>query len=153
MSSHLIIRVMVTAVKRRWTLGCDGVGRLVKAKICGHLARLFISESKNQVGGEAMAVVLTGYIKVSRSERRVIQQHLAQHIQNTRHEAGCLAFEVNQSAEDDCVFTVFECFKDQAAFEFQQARVKISLWGEISRNAERVYSIETRDAATSVKAL
>ena len=100
-----------------------------------------------------MAVVLTGYIKVSRSECRVIQQHLAQHIQNTRQEAGCLAFEVNQSAEDDCVFTVFECFKDQAAFESHQARVKVSLWGEISRNAERVFSIETRDAATSVKAL
>jgi autoinducer 2-degrading protein len=153
MSSQLIIWIMVTAVKRRWTPGRDGVGRLVNAKIFGHLARLFISESKNQVGGEAMAVVLTGYIKVSRSERRVIQQHLAQHIQNTRQEAGCLAFEVNQSAEDDCVFTVFECFKDQAAFESHQARVKVSLWGEISRNAERVYSIETRDAATSVKAL
>ena len=76
-----------------------------------------------------MGVVLTGYIKVSRSERRVIQQHLAQHIQNTRQEAGCLAFEVNQSAEDDCVFTVFECFKDQAAFESHQARVKVSLFG------------------------
>lgn len=100
-----------------------------------------------------MAVALTGYIKVSRSERRVSQQHLAQHIQNTRQEAGCLAFEVNQSAEDDCAFTVFECFKDQAAFESHQARVKVSLWGEISRNAERVFSIETRDAATSVKAL
>ena len=100
-----------------------------------------------------MAVVLTGYIKVSRSECRVIQQHLAQDIQNTRPEAGCLAVEVNQSAEDVCVFTVFECFKDQAAFESHQARVKVSLWGVISRNAERVYSIETRDAATSVKAL
>ena len=100
-----------------------------------------------------MAVILTGYIKVSRSERRVIQQHLAQHVQNTRQEAGCLAFEVNQSAEDDCVFPVFECFKDQAAFESHQARVKVSLWGEVSRNAERVYSIETRDAGTWVKAL
>jgi uncharacterized membrane protein len=49
---------------------------------------------------ETMAVVLTGYIKASRSERRVIQQHLAQHIQNTRQEVGCLAFEVNQGAED-----------------------------------------------------
>jgi quinol monooxygenase YgiN len=117
-------------------------------------SRAYLSASpkiKSEV--EAMAVVLTGYIKVSRSECRVIQQHLAQHIQNTRQEAGCLAFEVNQSAEDDCVFTVFECFKDQAAFESHQARVKVSLWGEISRNAERVYSIETRDAATSVKAL
>ena len=47
-----------------------------------------------------MAVVLTGYIKASRSERRVIQQHLAQHIQNTRQAVGCLAFEVNQGAED-----------------------------------------------------
>ena len=47
-----------------------------------------------------MAVVLTGYIKASRSERRVIQQHLAQHIQNTRQAIGCLAFEVNQGAED-----------------------------------------------------
>ena len=117
-------------------------------------SRAFLSANpkiKSEV--EAMAVVLTGYIKVSRSERRVSQQHLAQHIQNTRQEAGCLAFEVNQSAEDDCVFTVFECFKDQAAFESHQARVKVSLLGEISRNAERVFSIETRDAATSVKAL
>jgi quinol monooxygenase YgiN len=102
---------------------------------------------------ETVAVVLTGYIKVSRSERRVSQQHLAQHIQNTRQEAGCLAFEVNQSAEDDCVFTVFECFKDQAAFESHQARVKVSFWSEISCNTERVFSIETQDAATSVKAL
>jgi len=117
-------------------------------------SRAFLSANpkiKSEV--ETMAVVLTGYIKVSRSECRVIQQHLAQHIQNTRQEAGCLAFEVNQSAEDDCVFTVFECFKDQAAFESHQARVKVSLWGEVSRNAERVYSIETRDAATWVKAL
>jgi len=116
--------------------------------------RAFLSANpkiKSEV--ETVAVVLTGYIKVSRSERRVSQQHLAQHIQNARQEAGCLAFEVNQSAEDDCVFTVFECFKDQAAFESHQARVKISLWGEISRNAERVFSIETPDAATSVNAL
>ena len=117
-------------------------------------SRAFLSANpkiKSEV--ETVGVVLTGYIKVSRSERRVSQQHLAQHIQNTRQEAGCLAFEVNQSAEDDCVFTVFECFKDQAAFESHQARVKVSLWGDISRNAERVFSIETRDAATSVKAL
>lgn len=117
-------------------------------------SRAFLSANpkiKSEV--EAMAVVLTGYIKVSRSERRVSQQHLAQHIQNTRQEAGCLAFEVNQSAEDDCVFTVFECFKDQAAFESHQGRVKVSFWSEISRNAERVFSIETPDAATSVNAL
>ncbi len=117
-------------------------------------SRAFLSANpkiKSEV--EAMAVVLTGYIKVSRSERRVSQQHLAQHIQNARQEAGCLAFEVNQSAEDDCVFTVFECFKDQAAFESHQGRVKVSFWSEISRNAERVFSIETPDAATSVNAL
>ena len=117
-------------------------------------SRAFLSANpkiKSEV--EAMAVVLTGYIKVSRSERRVSQQHLAQHIQNARQEAGCLAFEVNQSAEDDCVFTVFECFKDQAAFESHQGRVKVSFWSEISRNAERIFSIETPDAATSVNAL
>ena len=91
-------------------------------------SRAFLSANpkiKSEV--ETVGVVLTGYIKVSRSERRVSQQHLAQHIQNTRQEAGCLAFEVNQSAEDDCVFTVFECFKDQAAFESHQARVKVRL--------------------------
>ena len=93
-------------------------------------SRAFLSANpkiKSEV--ETVAVVLTGNIKVSRSERRVSQQHLAQHIQNARQEAGCLAFEVNQSAEDDCVFTVFECFKDQAAFESHQARVKVSLFG------------------------
>ena len=122
MPSHLIIWVLVTAVKRRWMPGCDGVGPLVKTKIA-ITSRAFLSANpkiKSEV--ETVGVVLTDYIKVSRSERRVSQQHLAQHIQNTRQEAGCLAFEVNQSAEDDCVFTVFECFKDQAAFESHQAR-------------------------------
>ena len=117
-------------------------------------SRAFLSANpkiKSEV--ETVGVVLTGYIKVSRSERRVSQQHLAQHIQNARQEAGCLAFAVNQSAEDDCVFTVFECFKDQAAFESHQGRVKVSFWSEISRNPERVFSIETPDAATSVNAL
>jgi hypothetical protein len=144
---------MVTAVKRRWTPGCDGVGRLVKAKIFGHLARLFISESKNQVGGRGDGCGLNRLyqgvtVRVPRHSAAPCSAY-PKHAQ----EAGCLAFEVNQSAEDDCVFTVFECFKDQAAFESHQARVKVSLWGVISRNAERVYSIETRDAATSVKAL
>ncbi len=92
-----------------------------------------------------MAVVLTGYIKVSRSELSIVQQHLAQHIENTRQEPGCLAFKVCQSVEDDCVFTVFERFKDHTAFEAHQAQVKASLWGEISQNVERVFNVEIID--------
>ena len=76
-------------------------------------SRAFLSANpkiKSEV--ETVGVVLTGYIKVSRSERRVSQQHLAQHTQTTYRETGCPMLRVCQSAEDDCVFTVLERFQD-----------------------------------------
>ncbi|MGY8852110.1 MAG: putative quinol monooxygenase [Pseudomonadales bacterium] len=90
-----------------------------------------------------MTIVLTGYIKVPLNALELIKRHLPDHIQNTRREPGCLVFEVHQSAEDAGVFRVVERFKNQAAFDAHQARVKDSLWGQVTQNAERVYDVET----------
>ena len=90
-----------------------------------------------------MTIVLTGYIKVPLNALELIKRHLPDHIQNTRREPGCLVFEVHQSAADAGVFRVVERFKNQAAFDAHQTRVKDSLWGQVTQNAERVYDVET----------
>jgi len=50
-----------------------------------------------------------------------------------------LAFEVTQDDHDPGVFHVFEKFVDEEAFNAHQARIKVSEWGAVSKNAIRFY--------------
>ena len=86
-----------------------------------------------------MAVILEGYIRVPFEELEAVKRHLAEHIQNTRNEHGCLEFTVEQDRIDKCVFNVFERFVDSEAFDVHQARVEASDWGVVTKNVERVY--------------
>ncbi|WP_411991760.1 hypothetical protein [Agarivorans sp. DSG3-1] len=40
-------------------------------------------------------------------------------------------------------FNVYEVFISQAAFDYHQARVKASYWGEVTKDLERHYQITT----------
>ena len=86
-----------------------------------------------------MTVILEGYIKVPLEELEAIKSHLGEHIRNTLKEHGCLEFTVEQDGIDECVFNVFEKFKDSDAFDAHQERVKTSDWGAITKNLKRVY--------------
>jgi len=86
-----------------------------------------------------MTVILEGYIKVPLEELETIKNNLDVHIQNTLNEHGCLEFTVEQDGIDECVFNVFEKFKDSDAFDAHQERVKTSDWGAITKNVKRVY--------------
>lgn len=86
-----------------------------------------------------MAVTLKGHIKVPFEELETIKTCLSEHIENTLNEDGCLEFEVKQDDIDQCVFHVFEKFIDSDAFNAHQARTKVSDWGVITKNVERVY--------------
>lgn len=88
-------------------------------------------------------VILSGYIIVPKHEVAIVTQALATHIELTRREPGCIRFEVNQCAIQQNKFTVYEEFSDSAAFQQHQQRVASSDWGEISRNVERHYKVET----------
>ncbi len=87
-----------------------------------------------------MAVILEGYIRVPYEELETIKNKLNEHIGNTLNEDGCLQFDATQDDCDECIFHVFEKFLDNDAFNFHQARTKISDWGAVSKNVERFYS-------------
>ena len=89
-----------------------------------------------------MKVVLTGYIRVPLDELEIIKKHLNTHIKTTKNEQGCIAFSIEQRKENSCIFDVYEEFKDSNSFIAHQERVKNSVWGEVTKNVERVYQIE-----------
>lgn len=70
---------------------------------------------------------------------RVIQG-VQTHIDLTRAEAGCLAFDMVQS-DDPMVWTVSERFTDAAAFEAHQTRAGTSEWAELTKGIARDYQI------------
>ncbi|HIK76080.1 MAG TPA: antibiotic biosynthesis monooxygenase [Alcanivorax sp.] len=89
-------------------------------------------------------VILTGRIIVPDGDLDGVVDALSAHIDLSRQEKGCLKFEVTQSAEHKNIFTVYEEFVDKAAFQRHQERVRDSVWGRISANAERHYEMGER---------
>ncbi len=92
-------------------------------------------------------VSLTGQlICADDSEREIVSQHLAQHIELTRAEPGCVSFRVEQTS-NPLVWQVDEQFTDADAFASHQARVKSSDWGQVTAAIERHYEIRGLDDA------
>lgn len=86
-------------------------------------------------------VILKGYLLVPEHDLDVVKEELPRHIELTRNEPGCIAFEVNQDEDNQCRFNVYEEFVDRAAFEAHQERVRQSSWGIETKSAERNYTI------------
>ncbi|MBF4601089.1 antibiotic biosynthesis monooxygenase [Frigoribacterium sp. VKM Ac-1396] len=87
-------------------------------------------------------VHLTGQlICATEDEARVVSLHLPQHVELTRAEAGCIAFDVTPT-DDRLVWAVEERFHDGHAFELHQQRVAGSEWGRATDGFTRRYSIE-----------
>ncbi|NAW99258.1 MULTISPECIES: putative quinol monooxygenase [unclassified Vibrio] len=86
-------------------------------------------------------VILKGFIVVPKAELTAVINELDNHIRLTRLEDGCLIFEVTQNEENPYRFDVYEEFRDQAAFDKHQLRVKSSTWGKVSANVERNYEV------------
>lgn len=86
-------------------------------------------------------VILKGFIIVPEEDLPAVKDELINHRNLTHNESGCLIFEVTQSESNPRCFVVYEEFKNKAAFEFHQKRVKNSYWGEVTANVERHYEI------------
>lgn len=86
-------------------------------------------------------LTLQGHITIPEKDLDAVKTELPTHIELTRAEEGCLLFEVTQSPEDPCVFSVYEEFVNRTAFELHQQRVRASAWGAVTVDVERHYSI------------
>lgn len=90
-------------------------------------------------------VRLTGSLTVPPDRLDALLPALADHINLTRAEPGCLHFEVHQDSGDATCFHVAETFIDRAAFEHHQQRASSSPWAEASAGLVRNYVIAERD--------
>ena len=86
-------------------------------------------------------VKLIGFIVVPEADLTAVEAELPDHIRLTRAEPGCISFDVAQSHSDPRRFEVAEAFRDRAAFDEHQLRVRQSRWGRVASNAERHYEI------------
>jgi quinol monooxygenase YgiN len=88
-------------------------------------------------------VILQGFIVVPDSDLEVVKRELVIHKKLTLNETGCLTFTVIPDEVNLHKFSVYEKFVNQAAFDNHQARVKLSKWGEVTKNVERHYKISS----------
>lgn len=77
----------------------------------------------------------------NREESELIRHFLPEHIRLTKNEPGCVAFEVEETA-DPLVWTVEELFADQKSFDTHQERTKSSRWGVETSSIQRQYEIQ-----------
>lgn len=85
-------------------------------------------------------VILEGYVLVAESDLAAVKKELANHIQLTRQEEGCLVFEVSQDTENMKRFNVYEEFTSQEAFDLHQHRLSSTEWGKVSSKLEKHYN-------------
>ncbi len=87
-------------------------------------------------------VVLKGHIIVSECDLAAVKEELPNHIALTRDEEGCLVFEVSQAPDNPFRFNVYEEFDNANSYRSHQSRVQASVWGSITTNVERHYTLE-----------
>ena len=87
------------------------------------------------------AVELRGYLDVPAERWQAVLAALPAHIELTRAEPGCQAFEVTPDPAQPHRLRVFERFCSRAAFEDHQARTGASEWARTTAGIERHYSV------------
>jgi quinol monooxygenase YgiN len=77
----------------------------------------------------------------------LIEKFLPAHIELTRAEPGCFAFDVT-ATENPLVWTVSEQFSSPESFRSHQQRVAASEWGQATSAIERRYTVTGLDAVS-----
>ena len=66
-----------------------------------------------------------------------------EHVRLTPAEPGCLSFDIRRDPDDPRAFRVDEAFRDRAAFEAHQARMRETDWPARAKDVTR--DLEVRD--------
>lgn len=87
-------------------------------------------------------ITFQGYVDIPHANLQSVRAELPTHIETTRKEDGCLVFRVEQDPKIENRYIVYEEFVSQAAFDVHQERTRRSRWAEITKDAERKYTIK-----------
>ncbi|MET4126925.1 putative quinol monooxygenase [Roseovarius sp. MBR-6] len=82
---------------------------------------------------------LTGRMTCAPHEIDIARAALPEHIRLSRAEAGCLSFDVTETAPG--AFTVSESFADRAAFDAHQTRTRASDWWRATGHMPREFTV------------
>lgn len=74
------------------------------------------------------------------AQRQIVLAYLPAHIAASRAEPGCVKFDV-QPTDDPLVWQLDECFASAGDFAAHQQRTKASLWGQVSSEIGRDYTL------------
>ncbi|AJE46941.1 putative quinol monooxygenase [Celeribacter indicus] len=88
-------------------------------------------------------IVLTGTLSCAPDEVEGVLALLPDHIRQSRAEPGCLDFELWQDELTPTEFHVSEVFRDEAAFEAHQERMRGSDWGRVTAHMRRDFRTST----------
>ena len=93
----------------------------------------------------ATDLTVSGWLTIPSAEQALLLPLLDEHIQLTRAETGCLAFNIMRSAQDPERFEIAERFRDREAFEAHRLRTAASRWGLATRHIPRHVRISEGD--------
>ncbi|MGF7484010.1 putative quinol monooxygenase [Providencia sp. SP181] len=86
-------------------------------------------------------IKLTGRLVCkSADEVAIVRHYLHEHKRLTKEEAGCVSFEVMETA-DPLIWKVEEIFTNQVTFDSHQKRARASVWGMETSAIAREYEI------------
>lgn len=78
---------------------------------------------------------------MSDDEAQAVRTHLQAHIDASRHEPGCLTFEITPT-DDPMVWEVMEAFRTREDFNAHQTRTRQSPWFAATRDILRDFRAE-----------
>lgn len=94
-------------------------------------------------------VTLEGKLRVPVAALEATRMALIEHVDLTRAEMGCLAFDVTCDPAEPQNFLVNAAFIDAQALAAHQARITSSAWGKLTKDFERDYEVQGLDAPAS----
>ncbi len=86
-------------------------------------------------------IVISGTITCEPDDLEMLAKEVKGHIALTRAEAGCISFDITQSAPGACEFVISERFTDRAAFDAHTTRTRASDWWTKTQHIPRDITI------------
>lgn len=86
-------------------------------------------------------IVVSGSITCEPNDLDMLSAAVDEHIRLTRAEAGCIEFDIVQSAPGSGKFVISERFVDRAAFDAHTARTRASNWWAKTQHIPRDITI------------
>lgn len=86
-------------------------------------------------------VIVSGQIYVPLASLEQLRPAIATHVDLSRAEAGCLAFNLEENRDEPGRFDLYEEFVDSEAFEVHKRRTADSQWGTLGQDVQKDFEV------------